>query len=205
MLGMPAVTPASAGPADAWMSVTAAQVNKLGGVHVVGLVDCSAMARSIRLGEFTYQEEDGTEVPLILDLGDLINLYANSDNYTVSQPAGRKTMINVTHGSSQMSPCYVESFEFVDGDIADCEPEGAPCVWATNVFGYNEDEFGPLFDYSDDGKFKTGAMNVSAHSIGLLVEVIHTPQSPVTRDVFYRQEGTWATTSGIVYATAYRR
>ncbi len=205
-LGFPAVTPASAGPADAWMSVTAAQVNKLGGVHVVGLVDCSKMAVSIKSGEFTYENENGEQVPLSLNEGDLLNLYANSDNYTLNQPAGRKTMITVTHGSSQMSPCYVDMFEFPDGGTADCESDGAPCVWVTNVYGYDAEEFGPLFDYSSDGKFKTGAMNIAAHSIGLLVEVIHANESPMTRrDFYFRDEGTWAITSGIVYATAYRK
>lgn len=205
-LGFPAVPPASAGPADAWMSVTAAQVNKLGGVHVIGLVDCSEMASYIRSGEFTYEEvENGDQVSLILSEGDLLNLYANSDNYTVSQPAGRKTMITVTHGSSQMSPCYVDVFEFPEGGTANCLSDGAPCVWETNVYGYDAEEFGPLFDYSSDGKFKTGAMNIEAHSIGLLVEVIHTNEWPVTRDFHFRDEGTWAITSGIVYATAYRK
>ena len=200
LLGLMLVVPAAPATAAPGMSLTVDQVlvNRLGGVSVVGTVDCSAVHQQILAGTFMVETESGYEA-LVLGPGDSVNLYANNDNYTVSQPAGRKAMIQVTHESSQMSPCFTQTLVSGDGHVLPCVP-GSPCPWATMAYSYDP-ALGPLFDYSPDGRFKAGTLNVTAWSVGVLVEVIHPVGEP---SYHFVNEGSYATTSGLIRAVSYR-
>lgn len=187
------------------MTVDKVIVNKLGGVSVVGSVDCTDLATQVREAGFAYVDENEQWQflePVGADV--LINVFANSDNYTVSQPAGRRGMITVTHGSSRMSPCYVGFDDPGDGYEPPCGDAGAPCRWATDHYAY--DSSTPLFDYSTDGKFKAGTVAVSAHSIGAFVEVVTVDGSGAvtSRDGYFAPEGWYAYTSTTLRAVTYR-
>lgn len=118
-------------PVD-WVSVDKVMVNKLGGVNVSGQVSCAgayAQLSDLEGGGLWYdtgqKDDDGNPIFGLIPkpgIDDSVVLQANNDNYTVSQPAGRRTMIQVTHGSSRMSPCFVL--------IPEGNPEGS-------VFGSN--------------------------------------------------------------------
>ncbi|MBM7503135.1 hypothetical protein ACFPER_06605 [Agromyces aurantiacus] len=199
----------AAGPAVAqvegdWNSVTKVMVNKLGGVNVSGEVSCAGAYDRLVSGELLYDTGEGW-APVPFTDGDLVILNANSDNYTVSQPAGRKAMIQVTHGSSRMSPCYATTTTTPDGHTippwAACAPEGTPCRWETDAYAYDHEANGPLFDYSSGGKFKTGLVNVSAQSIGLFVQILHEDQ---TWDMYFIEEGSYAMTSTALKAVSSR-
>jgi hypothetical protein len=187
------------------MTVDKVVVNKLGGVSVVGTVDCSDLAQQVRQQGFSYVDENDMwqELPPVGE-DVLINIYANSDNYTVSQPAGRRGMIVVTHGSSRMSPCYLQYDDPDDGYTPPCDETGAPCTWVTDHYGYSEPT--PLFDYSPNGKFKPGTVAVEAYSIGALVEVITVDGSGavISKDGYFAPEGSYAYTSTTLKAVSYR-
>lgn len=187
------------------MTVDKVVVNKLGGVSVVGTVDCSDLALQVRTEGFPYVDENDQWLflePVGEDV--LINIAANSDNYTVSQPAGRRGMVMVTHGSSRMSPCYSEYDDPGDGYTPPCDEAGAPCTWVTDHFGYFEPT--PLFDYSPNGKFKPGTVAVEASSIGAFVEVITLDGSGavVSQEGYFAPEGSYAYTSTTLKAVSYR-
>jgi hypothetical protein len=187
------------------MTVEKVMVNKLGGVSVVGSVDCTDLATQVREAGFDYVDEnDQWQFLEPVGEGVQINAYANSDNYTVSQPAGRRGMISVTHGSSRMSPCYVEFDDPGDDYDPPCADAGAPCTWVTDHYAYFSTT--PLFDYSQDGKFKAGTVAVSAESIGAFVEVVTVDGSGAvtSRDGYFAPEGWYAYTSTTLRAVMYR-
>ena len=187
------------------MTVEKVLVNKLGGVSVVGTVDCSDLAQQVREQGFSYVDENDQWQPLgPVGEGALLNISSSSDNYTVSQPAGRRGMIMVTHGSSRMSPCYLQYDDPGDGYTSPCEVTGAPCTWVTDHYGYVEPT--PLFDYSPNGKFKPGTVAVEAYSIGALVEVITVDGSGtvISKDGYFAPEGSYAYTSSTLKAVSYR-
>lgn len=200
------VSSAGAAPSGDWVSVDKVMVNKLGGVNVSGEVSCAGTYQRLMAGELTYQDENGEQQTIPAPgPGDLVNLAANNDNYTVSQPAGRKAMIQVTHGSSRMNPCFMQVRANPDGspmpDSISCAVGGSPCRWETDRYGYDHDSLGPLFDYSPDGRFKAGTVSVADESIGLYVMVQH----PDGRwDTWYLEEGSYSVTSGTLKATSYR-
>jgi hypothetical protein len=201
--------PASAVSEGDWINVTQVLVNRLGGVNVSGQVSCEGTYQQILAGDLEVQDSQGNVVPLELQPGDKVNLFANHDNYTVSQPAGRKAMIQVTHESSRMNPCLVQYRFSPDGtpmpDSVGCAPDGYPCRWETDAFSYDRASQGPLFDYAANGKFKAGLLNVSAHSVGLLVTVAHFTDEALTGwDVYFVSEGSYATTSALIKAVNYR-
>ena len=201
-----AMTPTGAAAAYAdWVSVTKVQVDRLGGVNVSGQVSCAGAYQQLISGTLVYYDDDGQGHTIPWADGDRANLLANNDNYTVSQPAGRKGMIKATHGSSRMNPCYLEHTAFPGGatvpDEFRCEAGGTPCRWETDAFGYDHESLGPLFDYSPNGKFKTGLMSVTAHSVGLLVQILHSDGS---LSDYFIQEGSYAMTSTTIKAVSYR-
>ena len=201
-----AVPAAGAAPSGDWVSVDKVLENKLGGVNVSGQVSCAGTYQRLAAGELTFQDESGQQQTIPAPgPGDLVNLAANNDNYTVTQPAGRKTMISVTHGSSRMNPCFLQVRANPDGspmpDQVTCAAGGAPCRWETDRYGYDHETLGPLFDYAPNGRFRTGNVGVSDESIGLYVMVLH-PDGQW--DTWYVPEGSYAVTSTTVRATSYR-
>ncbi|MFZ0530881.1 MAG: hypothetical protein WAL91_10120 [Propionicimonas sp.] len=197
--------PAAAGNSD-WVSVTRIEVNRLGGVTVRGQVSCAGAYQQLVAGNLSYQDENEAwhPIPPLLP-GDEVNLFANSDNYTVTQPAGRKTMITATHESSRMNPCYLESSTLMGGitppySVA-CEADGTPCRWETDAYGYDRESNGPLFDYAPNGKFNPGLMSVTVRSIGLLVEIRHADGS---WSDYFGEEDSYAMTSRTIKAVSYR-
>lgn len=190
-----------------WVTVDKVLVNRLGGVNVSGWVSCAGTYQRLMAGEFRYQDENGDYQTIPAPAaGDEVNLAANSDNYTISQPAGRKSMIQVTHGSSRMNPCFLQVRANPDGtpmpDWVTCEPGGSPCRWETDQYGYDHETLGPLFDYSPNGKFKAGSLSVTDESVGLLVMVRHADGH--TWDTWYVPEGSYSVTSGTMRAMSYR-
>lgn len=189
-----------------WVTVDKVLVNRLGGVNVSGWVSCEGTYQRLMDGPLTFQDENGEEHTIPAPSpGDKVNLAANSDNYTVSQPVGRRSMIQVTHGSSRMNPCFLQVRESPDGtampDWVSCDASGSPCRWETDTYGYDHDTLGPLFDYSPNGKFKAGSLSVTDQSIGLLVMVQHADGK---WDTWYVPEGSYSVTSGTLRATSYR-
>ncbi|HET7312684.1 MAG TPA: hypothetical protein VFJ17_15310 [Mycobacteriales bacterium] len=208
LVAPPMATLASATSAD-WVSVNQVLVNRLGGVSVSGQVSCAATYERIAAGSVQYQDDQGNWYPIELQPGDKVNLAANTDNYTVTQPSGRKAMIQVTHGSSRMNPCFLQYPFSPDGspmpDWVQCAPEGAPCGWQTDEFGYDHDSLPPLFDYSPHGKFKAGLLSVRDQSIGLLVMVAHFSGDTLTGwDDYFVPEGSYSTVSTTLKAVNYR-
>ena len=194
------ILPVSAATSGDWVSVTQVLVNKLGGVNVSGQVSCQGTYQQIAAGGYQFQDEFGNMVPIELQPGDKVNLVANNDNYTVSQPSGRKSMIQVTHGSSRMNPCFLQYPFQPDGtpmpSWLSCAPDGSPCRWETDHFGYDRASLGPLFDYSPNGKFKAGTLSVQEQSVGLLVMIAHFSGDTLTGwDNYFVPEGSYAMTS----------
>lgn len=200
------VPAATASPNGDWVSVDTVTVNKLGGVNVSGQVSCAGTYAQLMADGLTYQDENGQQQTVPAPgPGDLVNLSANNDNDTVTQPAGRKTMVSVTHGSSRMNPCFMQVRANPDGSPMPaqitCASGGAPCRWETDRYGYDHDALGPLFDYAPNGRFRTGTVAVSDESIGLAVMVLH-PDGQW--DTWYVPEGSYAVTSTTVRAVSYR-
>lgn len=196
LVATPAV--AIAEPIGDTITVTQVSVNRLGGVNVAGEVSCAGAYERLVAGELVY-DDGGQWVPVPFDEGDLVVLSANNDNYTVSQPAGRKTMIQVTHGSSRMNPCYLTTTTMADGSTWDRCEIGGPCRWTTDAFGH--DMSVPLFDYSPDGKFKAGLLNVHVQTIGLLIQILNPDD---TWETYFIQEGSYAMTSVAIKAVGVR-
>jgi hypothetical protein len=201
--------PASATTSGDWISVTQVLVNKLGGVNVSGQVSCQGTYQQIAAGSYQYQDGQGNMVSIDLQPGDKVNMFANHDNYTVSQPSGRKSMIQVTHWSSRMNPCFVQYRFLPDGtpmpQWVNCGLDGTACRWETDNFGYDHDSLGPLFDYSADGRFKAGMLNVTGHSVGLDVMIAHFSGDTLTGwDDDFVPEGSSSTTSTSLKALNYR-
>lgn len=199
------ILPASAATGGDWVSVTQVLVDKLGGVSVSGQVSCQGAYQKILDGKL----KDDTGNTIELQAGDKVILQANTDNYTVSQPSGRKSMIQVTHSSSRMSPCFLQYPVGPDGtsvpESVSCESAGYPCRWETDTYGYDHESLGPLFDYSSSGKFKAGMLNVNAQSVGLLVMIAHFSGDTLTGwDFYFASEGSYATTSTTLKAVNYR-
>ena len=190
-----------------WVTVTQAMVDKLGGVNVSGQVSCEGTYQKIVAGKL--RDSNGNLVPIDVQPSDKVNLLANNDNYTVSQPSGRKSMIQLTHSSSRMNPCFLQYRFLPDGtpmpNSVSCASDGYPCRWETDIYGYDHDSLGPLFDYSNNGKFKAGTLNVYEQSVGLLVMVAHFSGDTVTGwSSYFVSEGSFSTTSTSLKAVSYR-
>ena len=206
-LALLAAAPATgAAPGGDWISVDRALVNRLGGVNVSGEVSCAGTYAQLMAGQLQYVDENeqwGT-VPTPTDT-QKVTILVNPDNYTVTQPAGRRLMIQVDHGSSRMTPCYAEQRVMPDGSLIGfdkCPTDAGPCRWETDRYGYDRVALGPLFDYSPDGKFKAGGLNVDVFAYGSEVVVYDTQTAewswytvPSTPDIYTQQ---------VVKATTYR-
>lgn len=199
--------PASASPSADWVSATSALVNKLGGVSLVGQQSCAGTFDQLVAGQFSYQAEDGqwATAPAPQE-GEEVLIFTNPDDYTVDQPVGRKTMLRASHGSSIMSPCYATTNLLPDGtpvpERVACADGGSPCRWTTSAFGYDHDQYGPLFDYSSDGRFKSGSMHVRVKPCGIQV-LVFDPQTG--QEQWYGSEyGFDVLFDSTVIATAYR-
>ena len=212
LLLVPAGLGNAAGNSMDWTTVDATRVgtvmvDKMGGVNVSGTVACSATHAAVRTaiadGEFFADNlmTGAKDEQVVLGPNDHVNLLANSDEYTVTQPAGKKTMLMVTHQSSRMNPCFME--EYVDGPAQSnpCATAGAPCRWETDIFGYDRVSLGPLFDYSANGQFKAGTMSVNAQSIGLGLQIV---RSDGSRGLYLVENGSYAVTTQTVRAVSYR-
>lgn len=211
LLGLTALPSAAAAsaPSGDWVSVTKVMVNQLGGVNVSGQVSCAGTYQEIAAGGFQAQDQNGDPVTISLEPGDKVILAANSDNYTVSQPAGRKSMIQVTHASSRMNPCFAQYNYLPDGSQlpswAACNASGAPCPWQTDEYGYDHDTLPPLFDYSSGGKFKPGTLSVREQSIGLAIMIAHFSGDTLTGwSNYFQPEGSYSTVSTTIKAVTYR-
>lgn len=92
---------ADATPTD-WVTAERVLVNKLGGVSVSGEFSCAATFEQLKAGqlEAVVESEEGDSWYTItapnLDT-DKVILLVNADNYTVTQPAGKRLMIKVQH------------------------------------------------------------------------------------------------------------
>jgi hypothetical protein len=203
-----AASSTAAAPYSDWIKVDRVLVNRLGGVNVSGEVSCEGTYEDLQAGQFEAIDGNNQWYTVEMDEGALVNIFVNADNYTVSQPAGRRMMIQVDHESSRMTPCYAEHRYDMDGTpwenigTVTCRDDGTACRWETDRYAYDRVTYGPLFDYSTDGKFKSGSLNVSASTYGALVMVYdvasdswETHFSPYAVDIF---------TSQVVRATSYR-
>ncbi|WP_404390875.1 hypothetical protein [Humibacillus xanthopallidus] len=207
-LALMAAAPASGATGGDWISVDRALVNKLGGVSVSGEVSCAGTYAQLLDGSLEYVDENEQWLPIPAPTDtQLVNIFVNADTYTVSQPAGRRLMIQVEHGSSRMHPCFAQHPYDEDGrswqEIGqiECRDE-TTCRWETDRYAYDRVTLGPLFDYSPDGKFKTGNLNVDVSTYGSMVAVYDTATQtwdyygvPQTPDIYTQQ---------IVRATMYR-
>lgn len=193
------VSAADAPPTD-WVSVDKVLVNRLGGVSVSGEFSCAATFELLKAGQLEAMEEtqEGDRWYTIdapnLETDEVL-LFVNADNYTVTQPAGKRLMIKVQHESSRMTPCYITQRETPDGNTISedkCPTFGGPCRWETDRYAYDRAAYGPLFDYSDNGKFKVGNLNVEVYDYSVVVMLyrastgqweFHT--SPYAADVYF--------------------
>jgi hypothetical protein len=208
-LALLAAAPATgAAPGGDWISVDRALVNRLGGVSVSGEVSCAGTYAQLMAGNLDYVDENEQWLPIPTPTDtQLVNIFVNADNYTVSQPAGRRLMIQVEHGSSRMTPCYAQYQYEPDGtpwsEISNVQcRDDTTCRWETDRYAYDRLALGPLFDYSADGKFKTGNLNVDVSAYGSMVAVYDTVSQtweyygvPQTPDIYTQQ---------VVKATLYR-
>ncbi len=157
-----------------WITVDTVMVNKLGGVSVRGTMSCAAIYHDLTDGNgITYWAEDGpgqwSEQTISADEDDWITIGTNPDNYVVSEPAGRKGMIQVEHGSSRLQWCFSNVPAGTFDWTPPCHSSGAPCTWVTDRVNYDSSD--PLYDYSADGKFKPGLLNVDVTMVGVWIEV----------------------------------
>ncbi len=99
----------AAEPYSDWITVDRVLVNKLGGVNVSGEVSCEGTYEDLMAGRFRAVDENEQWYAVVPPgAEDRVNIFVNADQYTVSQPAGRRMMIQVEHGSSRMTPCYAQ-------------------------------------------------------------------------------------------------
>lgn len=157
------------------VAVTQVLVNKAGAVSVRGTVSCGATGAAIKAGTSyigTELQPFGEGQPISLAQDDVITLLVSSDNYTVSQVAGRKYTISVTHESSRLNPCYTENALGPSGETMLCQPGDTSCPWATDKYGWDSAMQGPLFDIPLSGKFVTGTVTVDgvARDLGIIVQ-----------------------------------
>lgn len=161
------------GPTD-FVTVDAAVVNRLGGVSITGSVGCEGTAALVRSGQFYADDGSGGQylVPAPAP-GDVLIILTNADNYTVSQPVGRRLMVQATHGSSRANPCYLypDSVTLPDGNVLYAEEDGR-YTWTTDRYGYDHAQ-GPLFDYSPDGKFVANKLSVEGIVVGAWIMIEH--------------------------------
>ena len=194
----------AAAPAGDSITVTKVMVDGLGGVNVSGRVSCAGAYGSLISGALSYQDESGQWAPIPWQEGDLALLSANSDNYTVTQPSGRKTSVQVTHGSSRMNPCYhdPELLTARDGFVLStfCSADGTSCSWETDHYGYDRQANGPLFDYPSSGRFRTGLLSVQGQSVGLLVQIRRAGEWTD----YFTPEGSYAFVSATIKAVKYQ-
>lgn len=211
-LALMSAGPASGVPGGDWITVDRALVNKLGGVSVSGEVSCAGTYAQVMDGQLSYQDENEQWLPLPAPTDtQLVNIFVNADNYTVTQPAGRRLMIQVEHGSSRMTPCYAQYPYDENGapwsEISNvqCRDE-TTCRWETDRYAYDRVALGPLFDYSPNGKFKAGDLNVDVFAYGSMVAV-YTPAT-ATATARWDYYGVGSTpdiyTQRVVRATMYR-
>jgi len=193
------VPPASASGGTDSVTVTQALVNRLGGVSVEGTITCAGSADQVRAGTFEAEDESGAWVTIPWTAGDRLLMVTNPDQYTVTQPAGRKRSVQVTHTSSRATPCYTELTTFSDGTPIPCEVEQV-CTWRTDAFGYDQSQ-GPWFDYSASGRFSKGWLNVTGHSSGLYIAVVHSDSST---DWYSSEDALYLPYNAVVRATARR-
>jgi hypothetical protein len=198
-----APTPAGAAETEPWIRVDRVMVNRLGGVTVQGTHSCASFYDQLLSTEgLTVWDEmpDGSYQPrqLLADEGDTVVIGTNPDNFVVTQPSGRKTMIRVEHGSSRLQWCFATDPDVFDdlGWSIPCEAYG-PCQWVTDRFSWSSTE--PLFVYSPNGKFKTGSMNVAVTQMGYWIEIHRADGSLDGGQVFNE-----AFNNQIVRAVAYR-
>jgi uncharacterized membrane protein len=207
-LALLAAAPATGATGSDWITADRALVNRLGGVSVSGQVSCAGTYAQLMDGQLQYLDENeqwGT-IPTPTET-QLVDIFVNADNYTVSQPAGRRLMIQVDHGSSRMTPCFAQYKVDPNGtpwsEISNVQCDGVtPCRWETDRYAYDRLALGPLFDYSPDGKFRTGNLTVDVSAYGSMVAVYDTATAtwvyygvPQTPDIY---------TQRIVKATTYR-
>lgn len=202
--GFAQAAPVRSDPVD-FVAVTKVLVNRIGGVSVEGTMSCSATATRARAGDLSGDDQatdDESYVPIVVAEADRLVLLANPDNYVVSQPVGRRAMIQVTHESSRMNPCFTETATLPNGSVG-CPVGALTCPWRTDRYGWDPDRLGPLFDYSPTGTFKAGSLNVDGASEDLAVIVLHQdnsmntymieggfvqPYSPVLRAIMTREQ-----------------
>lgn len=204
----PITSSTAASPSGDWASVDRVLVDAVGGVSVAGQVSCEGALARLEDGQLAYAWDENGEPIFVPAPGpdELVNLFANTDNYTVYQALGRKTMLQVTHGSSQMTPCIGQyPYEPTGNPWAErylCAAGGAPCPWETNVYNYDRETMGPLFDYAANGAFKPGKVSVKGYSVGLLVMIYDTAQQ--TWREYFIEEGTWVPYAATLRAVSYR-
>lgn len=209
---VPVAPVSAADPYSDWITVDRALVNKLGGVSVSGEVSCPGTYELLMAGqlEAMTQDEQGHDVWYTVEVPgteDRVNIFVNADNYIVSQPAGRRTMIQVKHESSRMNPCFAqwqydeEGTPWSELSVVECRDE-AVCRWETDRFAYDRVTLGPLFDYSPDGKFKSGDLNVDVTTYGSMIAIYDTlTQTWEYHGVPYQPD---LFTQTVVRATMYR-
>lgn len=188
-------------PSD-YVQVTKVIVNRIGGVSVEGTMSCSATAVAVRAGGFSGDDmstEDEVQVPIVVTATDRLVLLTNPDRYVVSQPVGRRAMIQASHQPSKMNPCFTEVTSLPDGPVA-CAIDMA-CPWRTDRYGWDSTRFGPLFEYSPSGTFKAGLLNVDGNSTDLAVILVHQSGSTST---YMIEEGFFQTYSPVIRATMAR-
>lgn len=171
---LPGSTSSATAAVDA-VAVTTVYVNRMGGVNLQGTVTCAGTAQAIKAGTHRYiggelQPMDGVGDSIALAPTDTLLLLMNSDNYTVSQPVGRKSTIQVTHGSSRMNPCYTDTTMGPSGEQLQCAV-GAVCPWRTDWFGWTQDQ-GLLWDYPTNGKFVANTLSVTGTAVGVGIMVL---------------------------------
>ena len=185
-----------------YVQVTKVMVNRIGGVTVEGTMSCSATAVNVRAGDVAGDDmatEEIEQMPIIVSPTDRLVLLTNPDRYVVSQPVGRRAMIQASHQPSKLNPCFTEVASLPAGAL-ECAV-GMACPWRTDRFGWDYASLGPLFDYSPSGTFKAGLLNVDGNSTDLAVIVLRQDGSTSTYMV---EEGFFQTYSPVIRATVAR-
>lgn len=212
----PALPSSAAEPGQDWMTVDRVLVNRLGGVNVSGLVSCQGVYDDLMagaLGQWSWDDEAQEDVWVPIPAPDpdtavdQVNILVNPDNYTVRQPAGRRLMIQAVHESSILSPCHLDYPYTTEGSSWPAvyrEQVGDAYRWQTSRFGYDRELYGPLFDYSPNGKFKTGLLNVEAYLYGAVVFVHHGSDPATGWDTYGVDDAPDIYFNGNVKAVTYR-
>ena len=165
------IAPAQANGGTDSVKVTRALVNRLGGVSVEGTVTCAASAAQVKGGTFQALDSDEQWVTVPWAPGDRLLILTNPDQFTVNQPVSRRWSVQVTHTSSRATPCFTDVSTLPGGTDVSC-PVSSVCSWRSDAFGYDQGD-GPWFDYSASGRFSKGWLNVTGHSSGLHLTIVH--------------------------------